>query len=339
MRADRLLSLLLLLQNRGRMTAPELAAELEVSVRTVYRDIDALGASGVPVHADRGPAGGFRLMDGYRTRLTGLTDAQAGSLFLAGAPGPARDLGLGADLAAAQLKLQAALPAELADRARQIQQRFHLDAPAWFRDADPVPHLGTIARAVWDQRILRAHYRRWGGEVHRELWPLGLVLKGGIWYLVARAEARAEARGEETAGARAADARAGVRTYRVGRFLDVDSLAERFERPAGFELAAYWEQSARRLEAAMRRQTAVVRLSPRARRLLPMQFGAAGVRALASAGPPDADGWARAELDVESEAVAVGDLLRLGTEAEVLGPPELRRALARAVAELAERYR
>ncbi|MFD9305081.1 helix-turn-helix transcriptional regulator [Streptomyces sp. NPDC060048] len=420
MRADRLLSLLLLLQNRGRMTAPELAAELEVSVRTVYRDVDALGASGVPVHADRGPAGGFRLMDGYRTRLTGLTDAQAGSLFLAGAPGPARDLGLGADLAAAQLKLQAALPAELADRARQIQRRFHLDAPAWFRDADPVPHLGAIARAVWDQRILRTHYRRWGGEVHRELWPLGLVLKGGIWYLVARAEARPETRAEaepgdpaavraeaepgdpagvraeaepgDPAGVRAeaepgdpaavradvpqgvptdlraggradvpagvrtgaradvrtggpaearADARAegDVRTYRVGRFLAVDCLDERFERPADFELAAYWEQSARRLEAAVRRQTAVVRLSPRARRLLPMQFGAAGVRALASTGPPDADGWTRVELDVESDAVAVGDLLRLGTEAEVLGPPELRRALARAVAELAERYR
>lgn len=335
MRADRLLSLLLLLQNRGRMTAPELAAELEVSVRTVYRDIEHLGASGVPVRADRGPAGGFRLMDGYRTRLTGMTDAQAGSLFLAGAPGPARDLGLGADLAAAQLKLQAALPAELAGRARQIQQRFHLDAPAWFRDADPVPHLGAIARAVWDQRILRAHYRRWGGEVQRDLWPLGLVLKGGIWYLVARAASGAEAAAE---GPAAEGARSAVRTYRVGRFLAVDTLPGQFERPTGFELAAYWEESARRMEAAALRQTALVRLSPRARRLLPMWFGAAGVRALAAAGPPDADGWVRAELDVESESIAVGDLLRLGAEAEVLAPPELRRALARSVAELAERY-
>lgn len=339
MRADRLLSLLLLLQNRGRMTAPELAAELEVSVRTVYRDVEALGASGVPVHADRGPAGGFRLMDGYRTRLTGLTDAQAGSLFLAGVPGPAQDLGLGADLTAAQLKLQAALPSELAGRARRIQQRFHLDATAWFRDADPVPHLAQIAQAVWDQRILRAHYRRWGGEVHRVLWPLGLVLKGGIWYLVAEA-----AEANESAEAADADqaARAGggrVRTYRVGRFLDVDTLADGFERPEGFELAPYWQESARRMEAATRRNTATVRISPRARRLLPMQFGAAGVRALATAGPPDADGWVRVELAVESEAIAVGDLLRLGTEAEVLGPPELRRALAAAVAELAGRYR
>ncbi|MFF4261236.1 helix-turn-helix transcriptional regulator [Streptomyces virginiae] len=319
MRADRLLSLLLLLQNRGRMTAPELAAELEVSVRTIHRDIDALGASGVPVLADRGPAGGYRLADGYRTRLTGLTDAQAGSLFLAGAPGPARELGLGADLAAAQLKLQAALPAALAERARRIQDRFHLDAPAWFREADPVPHLAQIAQAVWDQHVLRTHYRRWRGEVRRALRPLGLVLKGGIWYLVA-------------------DVDEAVRTYRVSRFLTVDTTPERFERPAGFELAAYWQESTSRLDAALRQQTAELRLSPRGQLLLPMQFGAAGTRALAEAEPADADGWVRLRIAVESQAVAVGDLLRLGTEAEVLGPPELRRALAETVTALAGRY-
>ncbi|MER6448983.1 helix-turn-helix transcriptional regulator [Streptomyces venezuelae] len=319
MRADRLLSLLLLLQNRGRMTAPELAAELEVSVRTIHRDVDALGACGVPVLADRGPAGGYRLADGYRTRLTGLTDAQAGSLFLAGAPGPAQELGLGADLAAAQLKLQAALPAALAARARRIQDRFHLDAPAWFREADPVPYLAQIAQAVWDQHVLRTHYRRWRGEVRRELHPLGLVLKGGIWYLVA-------------------DVGSAVRTYRVSRFLSVDTAAEQFERPTGFQLAPYWQESTSRLDAVLHQQTADIRLSPRGQQLLPMQFGAAGTRALADAGPADADGWVRLSISVESQAVAVGDLLRLGTEAEVLGPPELRRALAETVTTLAGRY-
>jgi predicted DNA-binding transcriptional regulator YafY len=319
MRADRLLSLLLLLQNRGRMTAPELAAELEVSVRTVYRDIEALSAAGVPVCADRGPAGGYRLMDGYRTRLTGLTDAEAGSLFLAGVPGPARDLGLGAVLATAELKLQAALPAELGEQARRVRERFHLDAPAWFRDADPVPHLEGIARAVWEQRVLRAHYRRWGGEVHREVRPLGLVLKGGIWYLVALAD---EA----------------VRTYRVSRFLAVEGTGEVFERPTGFDLAACWEESSRRLEAALHQGTARLRISPRGRRLLPMLFGAVGVRALGTAGPPDSDGWVEVDMSVETEAVAVTELLRLGAEAEVLGPPALRRAVARAVAVLADRY-
>ncbi|CAM5381584.1 Putative DNA-binding transcriptional regulator YafY OS=Streptomyces griseomycini OX=66895 GN=FHS37_004426 PE=4 SV=1 [Streptomyces griseomycini] len=319
MRADRLLSLLLLLQNRGRMTAPELAAELEVSVRTVYRDIEALGASGVPVRAERGPEGGYRLMEGYRTRLTGLTDAEAGSLVLAGLPGPARDLGLGAVLASAQLKIEAALPGELAGQARRVRACFHLDAPAWFRDADPVPYLEPIARAVWERRVLRTRYRRWRGEVHREVCPLGLVLKGGIWYLVALAE--------DT-----------VRTYRVSRFLAVEETDAEFTRPAGFDLAAYWTESSRRMEAALRQGTARLRLSPRGQKLLPMQFGAAGVRALADAGPPDGEGWVEVELPVESEAVATGDLLRLGVEAEVLGPAGLRRAVAAAVAVLADRY-
>ncbi|MGI5448227.1 helix-turn-helix transcriptional regulator [Streptomyces sp. CA-243310] len=323
MRADRLLSLLLLLQNRGRMTAPELAAELEVSVRTVYRDVEALGACGVPVHADRGPTGGYRLMDGYRTRLTGLTDAQAGSLFLAGAPGPAEELGLGADLAAAQLKLRAALPAELAARAERIRARFHLDAPAWFRDADPVPHLGRIAGAVWDQNVVHAHYRRPAGPVRRELHPLGLVLKGGIWYLVARS-------GEA------------LRTYRVGRFLAVDVLADTFERPDDFVLAAHWAESSGRLQAALNPRTARLCVSPRGRTLLPMRFGAAGTRALAAAeaagAEADADGWIRVDLTVETTSVAVGDLLGLGAEVEVLGPPELRRSLAETAATLADMY-
>jgi predicted DNA-binding transcriptional regulator YafY len=321
MRADRLLSLLLLLQNRGRMTAPELAAELEVSVRTVYRDVEALAASGVPVRADRGPEGGYQLMDGYRTRLTGLTDAEAGALFLAGAPGPAQDLGLGAVLATAQLKLQAALPSELAERTRRLQDRFHLDAPAWFRDADPVPYLAAISQAVWEQRALTVHYRGWSREVHGELRPLGIVLKGGIWYLVAVGGT------DET-----------VRTYRISRFLSVTTTDEIFDRPDGFELAAHWQESAKRLEAALYKGTARLRISPRAQQLLPMQFGAVGANALAGAGPSDQDGWAEVELPVETQSVAVGDLLRLGADAEVLGPPELRRAVAEAVAALAARY-
>jgi len=324
MRADRLLSLLLLLQNRGRMTAPELAAELEVSVRTVYRDIEALSASGVPVSAERGPDGGYRLTAGYRTRLTGLTDAEAGALFLVGTPGAAQDLGLGAVLATAQLKLQAALPAELAARTRRVQDRFHLDAPAWFRDADPVPYLAEIAQAVWEQRTLSVHYRGWHSEVQRELCPLGIVLKSGIWYLVAMGTATAT---DET-----------VRTYRISRFLAADTTGEPFERPAGFDLAAHWQQSARRLEAALYKGAARLRLSPRAQQLLPMQFGAVGTGALEGAALPDREGWVEVELPVETQSVAVGDLLRLGVEAEVLGPPELRRAIAEAVSTLATRY-
>ncbi|UNO39221.1 WYL domain-containing protein [Streptomyces sp. MST-110588] len=344
MRADRLLTLLLLLQNRGRMTAPELAAELEVSVRTVYRDIEALGAAGVPVLADRGPLGGYRLTDGYRTRLTGLTDAEAGSLFLAGVPGPAAELGLGAELATARLKMTAALPPGPGERARRVQERFHLDASGWFRQADPVPHLAQVAEAVWEQRTLRVRYRRWGGEVRRELRPLGLVLKSGIWYVVARAPEAAGTdtdTGTDTGGGTGTDTGTGpgtIRTYRVSRFLELEITQETFERPAGFDLAAYWSRSARQLEDRLYPWVARIRASPQALRLLPMRFGGPGARAAADAGPPDAEGWREVELPVETTAVAVGDLLRMGTDAEVLDPPELRKAVAAAVASLARRY-
>ncbi|MEV6755431.1 transcriptional regulator [Streptomyces sp. NPDC051214] len=319
MRADRLLALLLLLQNRGRMTAPELAGELEVSVRTVYRDVEALAASGVPVYAERGPTGGFRLMDGYRTRLTGLTDDEADSLALAGMPAAAADLGLGAELVTAQLKLGAALPTGLGERSRRIQERFHLDAEGWFRAADPAPLLAVVADAVWRRRVLRAHYRRWGGEVRRELHPLGLVLKAGNWYLVASADGT-------------------VRTYRVSRFLEVTATDEDSERPAGFDLAAYWESASRDLQARVLQGTARVRVTPAGLRLLPALFGAAGTRAVEAAGEPDAAGRRVVDLEVETLPVAVSDLIRLGLEAEVLGPPELRAEVARTVTGLAQRY-
>ncbi|MFE0761895.1 helix-turn-helix transcriptional regulator [Streptomyces smyrnaeus] len=326
MRADRLLSLLLLLQGRGRMTAPELAADLGVSVRTVYRDIEALSSSGVPVYADRGPAGGYRLMDGYRTRLTGLTGHEADSLFLSGLPGPAQELGLGAVLTTAQLKVRAALPDALAEHSRRVQDRFHLDAPGWFRDADPVPYLPQVADAVWEQRVLQVRYQRWQGEVRRELHPLGIVLKGGIWYAVA------------VAAAQNADGEGAVRTYRISRLVEVSTADETFERPAGFDLPGYWEASTQRLEAMLRQEVARLRLSPAGRRLLVAKFGTSGERALEGAGPSGEDGWAEVELAVESLPVAVSDLLSLGAEAEVLGPPALREAVVEAVRALAARY-
>ncbi|MEO8246359.1 MAG: WYL domain-containing protein, partial [Chloroflexota bacterium] len=288
MRASRLLSILLMLQTRGRMTAQALADELEVSVRTIYRDADQLAAAGIPIYADRGPAGGYQLLDGYRTRLTGLTQDEAGSLFFAGIPGPAAELGLGAVLATAQLKLLAALPAELRSRAGRIRERFHLDAPAWFAEADAAPHLATVADAVWSQRRVRTRYRRDGEDVERLLEPLGLVLKSGIWYLVAQV----------------ADSYDAPRTYRVSRVQDAELLDERFERPPEFNLAEHWSSSIAAYEADVPRLAVTVRIDPRRVWMLAMLCGAAAVQGAIRLEADDPEGWThlRIEIDWPDEA-------------------------------------
>ena len=179
--------MLILLQLRGRPTAQALADEFEVSVRTIYRDADALGAAGVPVHADRGPGGGFRLLDGYRTRLTGLTPGGAETLLLAGLPGPAADPRLAEPLAAARLKLLAALPPAAGDGTVRVGGRFPLDPANWHRRAPPV-HRPAIAKAVWDGERLAVRYESWSATLCRTIDPLGLVMKTGSWYLVARTD-------------------------------------------------------------------------------------------------------------------------------------------------------
>ncbi|MFC4017405.1 helix-turn-helix transcriptional regulator [Micromonospora sp. GCM10011542] len=322
MRASRLVSLLLLLQTRGRMTAPELAAELEVSVRTVYRDVESLGAAGVPVYAERGPAGGYRLVEGYRTRLTGLTADEAEALFLAGMPGPAAELGLGSVLTTAELKLRAALPADLADRGGRVRQRFHLDAPSWFREPEPTPHLAALAGAVWEDRRVVVRYRRWQvpREVTRTLDPLGLVLKAGRWYLVAAAD------GQE-------------RTYRVGAILELTVLPGRAERPAGFDLARCWQEHADRYERSVYRAEAEVRMTVAALALTSYVFAPAMSRAAhEAAGTPDADGWLTTTVPIESLKHGHIELLKLGAEVEVLAPAELRERFVETARALAALY-
>ncbi|WP_328518414.1 helix-turn-helix transcriptional regulator [Actinoplanes oblitus] len=322
MRAGRLVSLLLLLQARGRMTAQALADELEVSVRTVYRDVESLGAAGVPIYADRGPTGGYQLLDGYRTRLTGLTGAEAGTLFLAGMPGPAAELGLGSLLATAELKLRAALPGELAERADLIRDRFHLDAPGWFRADEPVPHLATVAGAVWDGRRLRIRYRRWKQprEVDRELNPLGVVLKAGRWYLVGEWNDR-------------------VTTYRVTNVLESAVLDEPATRPPGFDLAGFWREWTERYERSVYTAEATVRVSPDALRTMPFVFAPEMSRvAHTAAGPPGPDGWRTTVVPIESLRHGHLELLKFGAEVEVLGPPELRARFAASARDLAALY-
>ncbi|OIJ63918.1 helix-turn-helix transcriptional regulator [Streptomyces mangrovisoli] len=323
MRAARLLSLLLLLQNRGRLTADELAAELGVSARTVYRDVDSLISAGVPVYGDAGHGGGYQLVGGYRTRLTGLHADEAESLFLAGLPGAADDLGLGEVLAAAQLKLTAALPAPLRERDGRIRERFHLDALGWYREKDSPPVLVALAEAVWNQRRIQVRYRRWAKpqEVERELDPYGLVLKAGVWYLVAAVDGT-------------------VRTYRVSSILRLDVGEDGFERPDGFDLTAHWQDYLAAYDARRLRLQACVRIAPSLLAALPDRLDAALVRAVeASAGPPDRDGWVTATLPLESVDLAVPALLSLGPEIEVLSPEELRRKIAKTAAAVLDRYR
>ncbi|GHE47857.1 transcriptional regulator [Streptosporangium violaceochromogenes] len=322
MRASRLLSLLLLLQTRGRVTAAELAEELEVSVRTVYRDVEALSAAGVPVYADRGPSGGYRLLDGYRTRLNGLTAEEASSLFLAGLPGPAAELGLREVAASAELKVLAALPPEPRSHATRMRERFHVDVPGWYSDADETPFLGAVVEALWEQRPMRMTYRRWGQrEVERLACPYGLVLKGGVWYVVAASEG------------------GGLRTYRVSRILSAEVLDGRFDRPAGFDLAVYWEGYAEDFLARMRTGHALLRVAPGREKMLRHTVGAEVTdAALAEAGPPDERGWTVVRLPIESVRHAHWLLLRMGADVEVLEPAGLRARMAATAAGLVELY-
>lgn len=330
MRASRLVSLLLLLQNRGRMTATQLAEELEVSVRTVYRDVDALLAAGIPLYGEPGHDGGYQLVEGYRTRLTGLSVDEAEAMFLAALPGPAADLGLGAVMAAAQLKLKAALPAQLRAQAGRIQERFHLDAPGWYGDPDEVPHLPTVAGAVWNRRVVQIRYSRWKEptEVDRRLEPHGLVLKAGRWYVVAKAERT-------------------MRTYRVDQILQATDLGEPFEPEPGFDLAEYWNTYLADFRARLYPDQAVIRLSPQAVKAARIQLSQAAAQAIdqaaqrAPAPTPDADasdGWIQATVPIESLDHAHAEFLKLGADLEVLEPEDLRRRMAASAHALARLY-
>ena len=321
MRATRLLSTLLLLQARGRLTAQELADRLDVSVRTVYRDVDTLQRAGVPIYGDAGPSGGYRLVAGYTTRLTGMTANEADALFLTGMPGPAAELGLGAEVAAARLKLHAALPAELRERAGRILERFHLDPGGWYRERERLPQLPAIAGAVWEGRQVRVSYRRWKAptEVTRILDPHGLVLKAGTWYLVARS-------GDQ------------VRTYRVSQIKAWALLDQHFVRQADFDLARYWAAYVTEFGERLYTGRATIRLSKDGRARIRELLDASAVMAIEGSGmPPDTDGWVTAVVPIESLRHAQVEFLKFGATLEVLRPPKLRsrlRANAMALASL-----
>jgi predicted DNA-binding transcriptional regulator YafY len=320
MRASRLVTLLLLLQARGRMTAAQLAVELEVSERTVHRDVEALSEAGVPIYAERGPHGGLQLVEGYRTRLTGMTADEAEALFLSGLPGPAAELGLGTVVTAARLKVLAALPSELRARASRLVERFYLDAAGWFQASDPVPHLAVVADAVWEGKRLWIEYERGDDRVERVLEPLGLVLKAGIWYTVASVD------GE-------------TRTYRLSRVVAARALDERFERPPGFDLASHWSESIAAYERDVPRIDVTVRVDPARISALADLAGHQAVTAAEHLPGPDPDGWTRLLLRLNwSPREASERLLGMGYDLEVISPPEVRTSMLELARGVLERH-
>jgi predicted DNA-binding transcriptional regulator YafY len=303
MRASRLVSFLLVLQTRGQLTAVELAERLEVSERTVQRDAQALAAAGVPIVSVRGPAGGYRLERGYRTKLTGLDAAEAEALFV----GPAAELGLGRELAAARLKLLASLPAELQERAGRAARLFHVDTRGWFREEDRVPHLPVIAGALWRGRRLDIRYREGAIVVSRRLHPLGLILKAGVWYLLA------QRRGED-------------RVYRVSRIVSARERAEPSSRPPDFDLAAAWTKRSEEFERSRPQIEVTVRVPHGQVRYL------RGARVVEDGERPTVV----AQFDGHDHAFY--GLMAYGPQVEVLAPQELRDRIATAAAETAALY-
>jgi predicted DNA-binding transcriptional regulator YafY len=316
-RASRLLSILITLQLHGRVSARALAERFEVSRRTIFRDVDELSAAGVPIYAERGAAGGFALLDGWRTQLTGMTPGEAEALAFTGLPATAADLGLSADAAAARLKLLAAMPSTSSDAARRTADRFHLDATPWHRKPAASPVLRTLAQAVWETRRVRVEYESWDQVSVRLLEPLGVVLKAGEWYFVALR------RGKPA-------------IHRLDKVKALTLLDDTFRRPRRFDLGDAWREAVDSFEASLRRERAILRVVPAALSRLD-RLGADMAEPLRAA-KPGRDGIREAEVFIESVGYAASLILGFGDDLVVVSPPELREEVARRAAAVAALY-
>jgi predicted DNA-binding transcriptional regulator YafY len=311
MRADRLLSILLLLQTHPRLTGRDLAKRLEVSERTIHRDMEALGMAGVPVTAERGTGGGWSLLEGYRTNLTGLTSAEMQALLLASPTRLLADLGLRQAAEAALLKLLAALPAVSRSNAEYARQRLHVDGAGWHEATEAVPYLLPIQEAIWQERTLRLTYQRGdGATVERLVDPLGLVAKGSLWYLVASVE------GE-------------LRNYRISRVLGAEATEATFERPPDFDLASYWQQSTADFKANLPRYPATLRADTA---IVPTMRRADRYAHVEDVSAPEGDGWVTLAMRFEEEHSAIEYVLRFGPQVVVVEPAALREQVIEAAA-------
>jgi predicted DNA-binding transcriptional regulator YafY len=317
MRADRLFSIVLLLQSHRQLTSRDLAERLDVSARTIHRDMEALSGAGIPVVAERGAGGGWSLLGEYRTNLTGLNEAEIQSLFVVKPSRLLADLNLEKAAEGAFLKLLAALPSVSRRGAEYARQRIYIDVTGWNRAEEPVPHLHALQEAIWREQRVRLTYARGDCEqVERHADPLGLVAKGSVWYLVAGVE------GE-------------VRSYRVSRVRGVEVLDEPCRRPPDFDLAAFWEQSAAEYRAHLPGYRARVRV----RREIVARLPYAGRFArIEQTGQPDADGWVEVSLRFDVEEMACEYALGFGTQLEVLEPHALRERVLAAARSVVDFY-
>lgn len=318
MRADRLLSIVLLLQTHGQLTSRSLAERLEVSERTIHRDMEALSVSGIPVVALRGSTGGWSLLGEYRTNLTGLNEAEIQSLFVTQPPKLLADLRLEKASEGALLKLLAALPAMYRHGAEQARRRIHIDTAGWARQDEAVPLLPVLQDAIWSERKLRFSYQRGVGcaEVVREVDPLGLVAKGSTWYLVAGV-------GED------------VRTYRISRMSSAEVLDQRCLVPEGFDLAAFWETSTTKFKSAPPNFVAKFRV---ANDVFPRLRFAGRFARVGDVVDTDRDGWVIVNVGFDVEEIACEFALGFGSKLEVLEPRSLREKVIAAARDVVQFY-
>jgi predicted DNA-binding transcriptional regulator YafY len=310
MRADRLISLLMVLQSRGRQTARDLADELEVSERTIYRDVIALSTAGVPVYSERGPGGGIKLIESYRTNLTGLNPDEVRALFMLAIPTPIAELGIGKELRGALLKLSAALPATLQQAEGNVRQRIYIDSEWWHPIEEPIPHLKSIHQAVWEDKLLHVDIRyEYDVQLDWVIEPYGLVSKGGVWYLAWRYEGY-------------------YGVHRLTSISDIHVLDETFERQADFNLAGFWEEWCQSFMENLPDYTVRVRVSPDLIPHLPRLFGSKIRDAVEEVLHPDEDEWITLTLHFETFYQARSRILGLGGAVEVLEPLPLRLSVA-----------
>jgi predicted DNA-binding transcriptional regulator YafY len=320
MRADRLVSILLLLQVHQRMTVNELAKRLEVSRRTIYRDMEALSTAGIPITAERGAQGGWFLLEGYQTNLTGLSEAEISTLFFPRAASLLADLGLQKAADSALIKVLAALPAMQRHDAEDIFQRIYVDASGWDQFDEAVPWLRLLQEAIWQERTLFLCYRRRDETVVEYLVePLGLVAKASIWYLVGMVKQE-------------------MRVFRAARVQEARITEHPFTRPTAFNLVAFWEQWrdywSESFSRNLRPYEIRTRVAPALVPTLQQHYGREIAEQLERADAPDPDGWIRLTFAFETQEVAWSHILRFGSLIEVVEPQELREKLAQIAATL-----